>query len=126
MAKVLFTCFHPQSLCDVALLRRSLCGGGKRGKKDGGGPPGRTRSGDGRRERSPAGLSPDGCGGRRFPGHRWGLWCGRCGGGRLHGSDSDSEGRRGSGGAFSSGVVSYSCGGELDGGCCGVLSGGQR
>lgn len=128
MAKALFTCFYPQSLSDVALLRRSLCGGGKRGKKDGGGPPGRTRSRDGRRERSPAGLSPDGCGGCRSPGHSWGLLCGRGGGGRLHGSDGDSEGRRGSGGggALSSGVGSYSCGGKLDGGRCGVLSRGQR
>lgn len=86
MTNVLFTCFHPQSLCDVALLWWSLCGGGKRGNEDGGAHPGRARSRDRWRERSPAGLTPGGRGGRRSPSHRRRLWCGS----RLCGSGGDS------------------------------------
>lgn len=88
MKKALFTCFHPHSLCDVALLWRRLCGGGERGDEDGGGPPGRACSRDKWSECSPAGLSPDCCGGGRPPGNRCWLLCGS--GGRLRGSSDDS------------------------------------
>lgn len=98
MAKVLFTCFHPHSLCDVALLWWSLCGGGERGDENSGGPPGRACSRDKWSVCSPAGLSPDSCGGGGggSPGNRRGLLRGS----RLRG---DSQGRHGSGGGFSFG-----------------------
>lgn len=70
--KALFTCFHPHSLCDIALLWWSLSGGGERGDEDGGDPPGGGRSWYKWSECSPAGLSPDGCGGCGSPGRRRG------------------------------------------------------
>jgi len=100
VAEESFTCFHPQSLCDVTLLWRRLCGGGKRGYEDAGGLPGRVRSGKSWRECPPAGLSPRCCGGRP-PGD--GCRPRRGGGDRLCVHGGDSWGRRGRGGVFSFG-----------------------
>lgn len=68
--KLLFTCFHPHSLCNVALLRRGLRGGGERRDEGGGGRPGWNCSEDERSKSSPAGLSPDGRGGGKPSGDR--------------------------------------------------------
>lgn len=125
MGQQYFTCFHPQSLCDVALLWWSLCGGSKRRQKNRCGPICTTFalcSGERQCERSPAGLSPDACSGCRSPGHNRGLWCGF----RLCGCSGDSWWSRGSAGVFSLGGWSYSCGGNLDRDCCGVVPRGQR
>lgn len=56
--KVIVTCFHPQSLRDVALLWRSLSGGCKRGNKDGCRDPWGACSGDRGCKYPSAGLSP--------------------------------------------------------------------
>lgn len=56
--KVSVTCFHPESLCDIALLWRSLSGGCKRGNKDRCGDPWGAGSGGRGCKYPSAGLSP--------------------------------------------------------------------
>lgn len=55
----MFTCFHPHSLRDVALLWWSFCGGGgERGEENSGHPSGGARPWRGRRsECSSVGLT---------------------------------------------------------------------